>query len=91
MKKDKENYIAGLADYIKKNLNKGYTLESLKWALVNQGNSKLEIEKAIRKAESEMPRHSSAIQESEKPKITHEIIPVEQEDSRPWWKKMIGL
>ena len=42
-----ENYITQLAEYIKKNLRKGYTKESLKWALVNQGHSKLEVEKAM--------------------------------------------
>ena len=35
-----------LTDYIKRNLRKGYTLDSLRVALTNQDYSKLEIEKA---------------------------------------------
>ena len=46
MRYDK-NYLQQLAEYLKKNLKKGYTKESLKWALVNQGHSKIEVEKAI--------------------------------------------
>ena len=37
-----------LVDYIKKNLDKGYKIADLKWALVQQGHSKLEVEKAVK-------------------------------------------
>ena len=47
MRKDK-NYLQNMAEYIKRNLKKGYTKESLKWALVTQGHSKLEVEKALK-------------------------------------------
>ena len=43
----KGDYKRDLVDYIKRNLKKGYTEDSLKWALVNQGNSKIEVERAI--------------------------------------------
>ena len=36
-----------LIEYIDKNLKKGYKMEDLKWALINQGNSRLSVEKAI--------------------------------------------
>jgi len=41
-----------LVDYIKKNLKKGYTKEALKWALINQGYSKLEVERALKKRQT---------------------------------------
>ena len=43
----KTDYIQQLADYIKKNLSKGYTQDALKWALINQGHSRTEVERAI--------------------------------------------
>ena len=43
-----------LSDYIRKNLKKGYTKESLRWALVSQGHSKLEVEKAIKKVDEDL-------------------------------------
>jgi len=33
-----------ITDYIKKNLKKGYTQDSLKYALINQGYSKIKYE-----------------------------------------------
>ena len=47
---DKNNsYLGQLVTYIKKNLKKGYTKESLRWALVDQGHSRTEIEKSLRR------------------------------------------
>ena len=50
----KTDYVKNLVDYIKKNLRKGYTKESLKWALVNQGHSRLEVEKALASVDQEL-------------------------------------
>jgi hypothetical protein len=66
------SYKSQLADYLKKNLKKGYTKESLKWALVSQGHSKIEIEKAFSLAEEEMAREAPVLKT--KPKITREVI-----------------
>lgn len=66
------SYSRQLVDYIKKNLKKGYTLESLKWALVNQEHSKMQIEKAIKKAEEELSKEAPILKT--KPTIKREII-----------------
>ena len=58
MKKD-ETYITSTVNYIKRNLQKGYDKDSLKWALINQGNSRIEVDKAFAQAEKEMARDSS--------------------------------
>jgi hypothetical protein len=59
MKKD-ESYLSDKINYIKRNLSKGYTKDSLKWALISQGNSKQEVEKAFLQAEKEMASESDA-------------------------------
>ncbi|MEK6793034.1 MAG: hypothetical protein AABX96_00250 [Nanoarchaeota archaeon] len=58
MKKD-ETYISSTVNYIKKNMQKGYNKDSLKWALINQGNSRIEVDKAFTQAEKEMAREYS--------------------------------
>jgi len=65
-------FMDDLIGYIKKNLKKGYTKESLRWALINQGYSKMEVEKAIRKVDLELADQAPILKT--KPTITHEII-----------------
>ena len=88
----KGDYIGELSDYIKKNLRKGYTKESLKWALVNQGHSKLEVEKAINKAEDDLAKEAPVLKT--KPEITFDVVsPTDAiaEEKKPFWKRMLGL
>lgn len=86
-------YIDELSAYVKKNLKKGYTKESLKWALVSQGHSKLEILKAIERAENELSKEAPILKS--KPVITREVfdmndIKIEPEEKKPFWKKWFG-
>lgn len=69
----KTDYIQQLADYIKKNLSKGYTQEALKWALIDQGHSRTEVERAINLANEQLAMQAPKM--VEKPKITIETIP----------------
>jgi predicted DNA-binding protein with PD1-like motif len=46
MPKEKE-IVTKIVEYVEKNLKKGYSLEELKWALINQKYSKIEINKAL--------------------------------------------
>ena len=66
------NYKKQIVDYLRKNLKKGYTKESLKWALINQGHSKLEIEDALKKLEQEMANQAPVLKT--KPEIKYEIV-----------------
>ena len=50
----KEIYRGKIIEYFKKNLSKGYTPEALKWALVNQGYSRLTVENAFEDANKEI-------------------------------------
>lgn len=69
-----ENQPGKLVEYFKKNFAKGYTEESLKWALIQQGYSRSEISKAIEKAKKETEAERNEKEASkEKPKIKYEL------------------
>jgi len=91
--KKEGDYIGELSDYIKKNLKKGYTQESLKWALVSQGHSKLEVDKAIIRVQQELAKEAPVLKTT--PTITYEVVePKEAEvfpEEKPFWKKWLGL
>jgi Uma2 family endonuclease len=67
-----QSYLAQIKNYIKRNLKKGYTKESLHWALVNQGHSRREIDLAFKKAEQDLASDAPILKT--KPKITYERI-----------------
>lgn len=68
----RKTYRQELTEYIKKNIKKGYTKESLKWALISQGYSKLEVEKSIKRADEELASQAPLLKT--KPQIKYEII-----------------
>lgn len=78
------DYIQQLADYIKKNLSKGYTQDALKWALTSQGHSRTEIERAIKLANEQLA--FSAPKMIEKPVIKVEVEPPIEEEKGFWNK-----
>ena len=71
-------YIEQLVRYIRRNLAKGYTVESLKWALESQGYSRSEIAKAIKIANEQMAKEAPKLKE--KPIIKVEREPLYEED-----------
>jgi len=80
-----------IANYIKNNLSKGYTVDSLKWALINQGYSRSLITKAIEIVNKDMAEKAPKL--IEKPAISYEAY--DGDDSlvskKPWWKRLFGL
>ena len=83
-----------LVNYIKKNLTKGYTLESLKCALINQGYSRIEVQRAIDITNKELAE--SAPKLKEKPIIRHELHDEENnirrfEEKKPFWRRWFGF
>ena len=81
-----------LSEYIKKNLKKRYTLDSLKWALINQDYSKIEVERAIKRVQQEMANEAPVLKT--KPAIEHKVLgpriqPIHEEKSS-FWKKLFG-
>jgi SOS response regulatory protein OraA/RecX len=61
-----------LADYIKKNLVKGYTADALRYSLLKQGYSRTSVEKAIEIANRQLAE--SAPKMEEKPVVKWEVI-----------------
>jgi len=85
------DYRHKLMGYIKKNLGKGYTSESLKWALIRQGYSRILVEDALEKVHQELAEKAPILKE--KPKISYEIIDEYDKPvliKKPWWKRMFG-
>ena len=54
-----------LVEYIKKNLKKSYTPDTLKYSLLSQGYSRTSIDKALEQAKEQLKQ--------ETPKITHTV------------------
>jgi hypothetical protein len=76
-----ENRRRDIINHVKKNLQKGYTSESLKWALINQGVSRTEANLILDSAENELKEEAPKKEEKkEKPKIKYELYDV---DNRP--------
>lgn len=81
-----------LIDYIKRNMAKGYTRESLKWALIKQGNSRIEIEKAMKKVEEDLANESArarARASMEAINTPAQVEPV-QEEPKSFWRKLFS-
>lgn len=82
--------ISQLANYIEKNLTKGYTLDSLRFSLISQGYSRISVEKAIEVANKNLSLKIPKIKE--KPQIKREIIPIsstkENLPRKSFWKKL---
>jgi len=85
------SYKRKIIDYIKKNSKKGYPLQTLKFALINQGYLRPMVEESLEQAVREMAREAPVLKES--PKIEHEVVidetPVPVKKS--WWKRLFGL
>lgn len=85
------DYKRKLVNYFKKNLKKGYTEESLKWALINQGYSRSIVEMALENAHKELAEKAPVLKE--KPVINYQIIDENNNPitiRKPWWKRVFG-
>lgn len=83
-----KNYLDELVDYIKKNIKKGYTKDSLKWALIEQGNSRMEVEKALVKVDMELAHEAPVLKT--KPIIKYEVVePKDFAEDESFFKKIL--
>ena len=87
----KEHQTQKLADYIKKNLSKsrGYTAESLKWALISQGHSRTAVEKAVELANKQLAAMAPKFKPVKEEKIEFVEGPVEEK--RGFFKILFGI
>ncbi len=76
-----EEYRRKLAEYFRKNISKGYTEESLKWALIRQGYSRHDILRASEQAKKDSMKEKSA--GKEKPVIKYEFFDSKNQPVKP--------
>jgi phage tail protein X len=67
-----KDHVHQLADYIKKNLKKGYTLDALRFSLMNQGYTRISVDNAIDLANKQLAEEAPIMKE--RPQITYRII-----------------
>ena len=80
-------YLQKLAEYIKKNIAKGYTLDSLRWALVKQGKNRTEIERAITLAQQQMAANAPRFQS--KPQLIVERKEEEKQAKKGFFVRIV--
>jgi len=79
-----------LVNYFKKNLEKGYTQDTLKYALISQGYSRAAVDMAIESANKELAKRAPVIKE--KPAIKYEVVDNNKNllsMEKPFWKKIL--
>lgn len=85
------DYRKKLYEYLMKNIAKGYDPESLKWALVSQGYTRTDVDKAI--AEIKAEREAEAKRASEEKQVVQydfgNGLNQEFQPKKPWWKKIL--
>lgn len=69
------DYKRQLVDYFIKNQSKNYSVDSLKFALLNQGYSRVAVDQAYEEAVKEMAKKAPLLKE--KPFIRHEVYDLE--------------
>lgn len=76
-----------IVDYLEKNLKKGYKLEDLKWALVGQKHSRIEIEKAIKLVQARMPKERPLVMSPQvEVKKTEIVVP----ERKGFFRRLFG-
>jgi len=86
-----ESYRRKIVEYLKKNLKKGYTLESLRWALIGQGYPGVSVDRAIEELNKDLAKKAPVLKE--KPVIKYEIVDENNNPvtiKKPWWKRIFG-
>ena len=88
-------YKVKLVEYLKKNLRKGYPVDTLRIALINQGYLRTTIDESLKEAINELAKEAPTMKE--KPQIEHEVVTEEPQEEVPvvekksFWKKITGF
>ena len=84
-----DNYRIVIVEYLEKNIRKGYTMDSLKWALIGQGYPRASIDRAIEEFNREMAKKAPILREDTK--IKHVIEEIEEVPvKKSFWKTLFG-
>jgi len=92
--------LRSMLDYLEKNLKKGYKMDDLKYMLLSQGYSRIDVDEAIRIAvektkkpqESEKPRKIQVIGATDPSKLAAQgIESIEEEQGKKgFWGRLFG-
>jgi len=82
--------VTALVSYLERNLKKGYKMDDLRWALVNQKHSRIEIEKAIKIIEARTPSAKKDEERKEEIKIATQEQIVEPEKRKGFWARLFS-
>jgi hypothetical protein len=80
----KDTYKENLKERIKKNLKKNYHHDTLKYALIKQGYSRVLVEQCLQEAQAEITKEerlSKPAVKIEEPVVQEVVI-----EKKPWWK-----
>lgn len=80
-----KTHLEQLSEYLKKNLKKGYTPDSLKFSLIRQGYTRISIEKAIELANKQLSGEVPLMKE--KPEIIYKIEP--EIENKSFFKRIL--
>ena len=80
------DYVQKVADRVKQNLSKGYSPEALKWALVKQGYTKSEVDKAIKLGQEQLAAEAPKVEE--KPAVVEVLEEKPAEEKKGFWKRI---
>lgn len=85
-----DTYKTKLVEYLKKNMKKGYPIDTLKIALINQGYVRTMVEAAAKIAVEEMAKEAPVLEN--KPEIKSEVV-IEEPivEKKSFWKKISDL
>ena len=80
-----------LVEKIKGNVSKGYDLTALRWTYVNQGYSKIEVDKAIKMVQEEMNREKVLQEKSQEYILDEGPKPEPVQEKKSFWGNFKGL
>ena len=82
-----------IKEYIRKNLEKGYTVDAVKISLVTfQGYSRTAVDRAFEEYNHDLAKEVPALKAE--PQIVHEIVDENDKPitiEKPFWKRWFGL
>lgn len=84
----KTDHLYYLVNYYKNNLKKGYPKETLRQALINQGHSRVSIDRAIALADAELANEAPKLKTI--PEIKTEVIEPQAEEKKSFWQRLFG-
>lgn len=86
-----DEYKKNVMDYLNRNMDKGYDMDTLKWALIKQGYSRSIVEWAMEQVHQKLAEKAPLLEEKQEVmpyEMTEENMPSEPKKS--FWKRLFG-